>query len=74
MTGTRNPVHTPWPGLIEAYRDPPRHRTELEDGHPARPRRTPLLPAGHLSELTGCDVYLKVEGLNPTTVRSRTAA
>ncbi len=27
---------------------------------------TPLLPAGHLSEITGCDVYLKVEGLNPT--------
>jgi len=27
---------------------------------------TPLLPAPHLSELTGCSVYLKVEGLNPT--------
>jgi threonine synthase len=27
---------------------------------------TPLLPAPVLSERTGCDVYLKVEGLNPT--------
>jgi threonine synthase len=27
---------------------------------------TPLVRAEHLSELTGCDVYLKVEGANPT--------
>jgi threonine synthase len=27
---------------------------------------TPLLPAPTLSELTGCDVHLKIEGLNPT--------
>jgi threonine synthase len=27
---------------------------------------TPLLPAPILSERTGCDVYLKVEGVNPT--------
>jgi threonine synthase len=27
---------------------------------------TPLVRAGHLSELTGCDVHLKVEGVNPT--------
>jgi threonine synthase len=27
---------------------------------------TPLLPAARLSELTGCEVYLKVEGANPT--------
>ncbi len=27
---------------------------------------TPLLPAPVLSARTGCDVYLKVEGLNPT--------
>jgi threonine synthase len=27
---------------------------------------TPLLPAPVLSELTGCEVYLKVEGANPT--------
>jgi threonine synthase len=27
---------------------------------------TPLLPAPVLSELTGCEVYLKIEGMNPT--------
>jgi threonine synthase len=27
---------------------------------------TPLLPAPHLSTLTGCEVYLKIEGANPT--------
>ena len=27
---------------------------------------TPLVQAPHLSELTGCDVWLKVEGANPT--------
>ena len=27
---------------------------------------TPLVPAPRLSELTGCEVHLKVEGLNPT--------
>jgi threonine synthase len=27
---------------------------------------TPLLPAPRLSAMTGCDVHLKVEGLNPT--------
>jgi threonine synthase len=27
---------------------------------------TPLLPAPHLSALTGCEVYLKIEGANPT--------
>ena len=34
---------------------------------------TPLVAAPHLSELTGCEVYLKVEGANPTGA-SRTAA
>jgi threonine synthase len=27
---------------------------------------TPLLPAAALSDLTGCEVYLKLEGMNPT--------
>jgi threonine synthase len=27
---------------------------------------TPLVPAQHLSELTGCEVWLKLEGANPT--------
>jgi threonine synthase len=54
-----------WRGLIEEYRDrlPVTAATPvvtlLEGG-------TPLLPAPHLSALTGCDVYLKVEGANPT--------
>ncbi|WKG01928.1 threonine synthase [Mycolicibacterium sp. HK-90] len=59
------PVHRPWPGLIEAYRDrmPIGDNwtpiTLLEGG-------TPLVHAKRLSELTGCTVHLKVEGLNPT--------
>ena len=54
-----------WPGVIEAYRDrlpvapDTRVVTLLEGG-------TPLLPAPGLSARTGCDVWLKVEGLNPT--------
>lgn len=62
---SHSPVHRGWPGLIEAYRDrlPVGDDwtivTLLEGG-------TPLVPAPHLSELTGCEVYLKVEGLNPT--------
>jgi len=60
-----DPVHRAWPGVIEAYR----HRlpvaaewtpiTLLEGA-------TPLVHAAHLSELTGCEVHLKVEGANPT--------
>jgi len=58
-------IRHPWPGLIEAYRD----RVPVPEG--ARvvtlgEGNTPLLPAHHLSELTGCEVYLKVEGANPT--------
>jgi len=58
-------VHTPWPGLIAAYRD----RLPIGDNwKPVTLREggTPLLPAARLSELTGCTVHLKVEGLNPT--------
>ncbi|MEY9848365.1 threonine synthase [Streptacidiphilus sp. MAP5-3] len=58
--------HTPqWRGLIEEYRDrlPVTAATPvvtlLEGG-------TPLVPAQLLSERTGCEVYLKVEGANPT--------
>jgi threonine synthase len=58
-------ISQPWPGIIEAYRD----RVPVPDG--ARvitlgEGNTPLLPAHYLSELTGCDVHLKVEGVNPT--------
>ena len=58
--------------MIEEYRD----RLPVTDATPVitlREGGTPLVPAPRLSELTGCDVYLKVEG--PTRpVRSRTAA
>jgi len=58
-------IRQPWPGIIEAYRD----RVPVPDGAQVitlGEGNTPLLPARHLSELTGCEVYLKVEGANPT--------
>jgi threonine synthase len=54
-----------WPGIVEAYRDRlpvaagTRVVTLLEGG-------TPLLPAVEVSRRTGCDVWVKVEGGNPT--------
>ena len=54
-----------WPGLIAAYADrvavPPGAKvvTLLEGG-------TPLVPADTLSDRVGAQVYLKVEGANPT--------
>jgi threonine synthase len=65
MTAASPTVHHPWPGLIAAYRkrlsvgDDWTPVTLLEGG-------TPLVSAARLSELTGCTVHLKVEGLNPT--------
>ncbi|QKT06839.1 threonine synthase [Gordonia sp. X0973] len=59
------PVHRAWPGLIEAYRD----RMPVEDDWTIvtlLEGATPLIRANHLSTVTDCDVYLKVEGLNPT--------
>ncbi|MFZ2241660.1 MAG: threonine synthase [Gordonia amarae] len=59
------PVHRPWPGLIEAYR----HRLPVAADWAAvtlLEGNTPLIPAKRISELTGCTVHLKVEGLNPT--------
>ena len=55
----------PWRGVIAEYRDRLPTVAEmtpvtLQEGG------TPLLPAPVLSARTGCDVYLKVEGLNPT--------
>ncbi len=52
-------------GLIETYRDrlpvgPHTPAITLHEGN------TPLVPAPSLSARTGCDVYLKVEGANPT--------
>src|SRR5690348_3196158 len=54
-----------WRGLIEEFRDrlpvgPQTPVVTLYEGN------TPLLPAPELSARTGCDVYLKVEGANPT--------
>ncbi len=56
---------TLWRGLITEYSDrlpdvPAESVITLGEGG------TPLLPAPALSELTGCRVYLKVEGMNPT--------
>jgi threonine synthase len=54
-----------WPGLIEAYRG----RLPVTDATPVvtlQEGATPLLPAPELSRRTGCEVYLKVEGANPT--------
>ncbi|WP_051020394.1 threonine synthase [Nocardia araoensis] len=58
-------VHSRWPGLIAAYRD---RLAGAADWEPVTlfEGGTPLVPAPHLSEITGCEVYLKVEGLNPT--------
>jgi len=54
-----------WRGLIEAYRDrlPVTAATPVITLHEGN---TPLVPAPILSSRTGCDVYLKVEGANPT--------
>lgn len=54
-----------WPGVVAAYRDrmpvqPGWKIVTLGEGG------TPLLPAPLLSDRTGCDVYLKVDGANPT--------
>lgn len=54
-----------WPGVIEAYRD----RMPVQDDWTIvtlGEGGTPLLPAPVLSELTGCEVHLKVDGANPT--------
>jgi threonine synthase len=54
-----------WPGLIEAYRS----RLPVSDATPVvtlLEGATPLVPAQELSRRTGCEVYLKVEGANPT--------
>ncbi|WP_375481104.1 threonine synthase [uncultured Jatrophihabitans sp.] len=72
MSDASGPVPSPpgasrtrWPGLIEAYRE----RLPVDAGTPVVTLfegNTPLVPAHVLSELTGCEVYLKVEGANPT--------
>jgi threonine synthase len=59
------PACRPWPGLIEVYRD----RLPVTDATPnvtLCEGGTPLIAAHELSSRTGCEVYLKVEGANPT--------
>ncbi|MBB0229788.1 threonine synthase [Streptomyces calidiresistens] len=54
-----------WRGVIEEYRD----RLPVGPDTPVvtlREGGTPLVPAQVLSERTGCEVHLKVEGANPT--------
>ena len=54
-----------WRGVIEEYRD----RMPVTAATPIvtlREGGTPLVPAPVISELTGCEVHLKVEGANPT--------
>jgi threonine synthase len=78
--GTKNPIdhssHTSpvslgsptgraWRGVVAEYRD----RLPVDEATPVVTLfegGTPLLPAPVLSARTGCDVYLKAEGLNPT--------
>jgi threonine synthase len=53
------------PGLIERYRD----RLPFDPGDPVVSMgegSTPLVRADHISELAGREVWLKLEGLNPT--------
>lgn len=54
-----------WRGVIEEYRA----HLPVTDKTPIitlREGGTPLVPAQRISETTGCEVYLKVEGANPT--------
>ncbi|NBE51555.1 threonine synthase [Streptomyces boluensis] len=54
-----------WRGIIEEYRD----RLPVSETTPVvtlGEGGTPLVRAEVLSELTGCEVHLKVEGANPT--------
>jgi threonine synthase len=65
MTTVSVAARAGWRGLIEEYRD----RLPVTMDTPVitlREGATPLVPAPVLSELTGCDVHLKVEGANPT--------
>lgn len=54
-----------WRGVIREYADR-LPVTELTKVITLGEGGTPLVPARALSELTGCTVYVKVEGMNPT--------
>jgi threonine synthase len=54
-----------WRGVIEEYRE----RLPVGDSTPVvtlREGGTPLVPSEVLSEMIGCEVFLKYEGANPT--------
>jgi threonine synthase len=54
-----------WRGLLHEYRD----RMPVSDATPIvtlREGGTPLIVSEELSELTGCEVHLKYDGVNPT--------
>lgn len=58
-----SPQH--YTGIINAYRD----RLPIDVGEEIitlHEGNTPLVPAPHISELVGADVFIKVEGANPT--------
>ncbi|WP_414636181.1 threonine synthase [Actinophytocola sp.] len=58
-------IEPTWPGVVRAYPN----RITLPAGAKVvtlHEGGTPLLPAPHLSELSGCQVLLKIEGANPT--------
>lgn len=58
-------VKAGWPGIVKAYAS----RVPVPDGADVitlGEGNTPLVSAPYLSELTGCEVHLKVEGANPT--------
>jgi threonine synthase len=58
-------VSAAWPGIIEAYRD----RLPVDPATPVvtlLEGGTPLVPAPRLSDEVRAEVYLKVEGANPT--------
>jgi threonine synthase len=65
MPGMAGMASRQWRGVIEEYRD----RLPVTGDTPVvslREGGTPLVPAQELSERTGCEVHLKVEGANPT--------
>src|ERR1700752_5390146 len=65
MTAVASRATRSWRGVINEYRD----RLPVTDATPVvtlHEGGAPLLPAPALSARTGCEVYLKVEGGNPT--------
>jgi threonine synthase len=64
MTSAGSGAHQ-WRGVIEEYRA----RLAVTDKTPVvtlREGGTPLVAASYLSDRTGCEVWIKVEGQNPT--------